>query len=205
MARHQEISEGSTSFVIRESGSDVPVKVLKKVKDGRGYKFQVQRIDGSGKPFGRTMSRGAGALRAPGTPVRAFGGGVAKNKPASRSKASPRPPKAVRAAPRPSAPRPPAPRPAPVPRAAVPSPATPSLPSLRGRRPAVVRPRAVVGEVHRGTLREAEQAIKALAIGQLRKDVLADLLRCGESDHAIRQQVVETCARHRTQPFLMRH
>lgn len=68
MARSTEVKVGSVGeWVVRLDGKDLPVAVL-----GReGKKFKVRRVDSGGKPYGRTVTRGAGALRRPGQPARA--------------------------------------------------------------------------------------------------------------------------------------
>ncbi len=145
MAKHSEIAVGSVGWVIREGGQDVPVKVTSKERkaSGRGFEFRVRRIGPDGNATGRSLVRGAGALRKPGSPVREFGGRraapprrVVKNPPAKAPapprRAAPstvisRPPPAKRSAPkRPSTPATPAPR---------------ALESLRGQRKAAPVPR----------------------------------------------------------------
>jgi hypothetical protein len=88
MASHREIKEGSTGWVVRISGEDVPVKVIEKVRksSGRGFEFKLKRIGSDGKPFGRTLTRGSGAIRREGTPAREAPAGFGRNGSSPRAK-----------------------------------------------------------------------------------------------------------------------
>lgn len=148
MASHNEISVGSTDWVVRVQGADVRVKVTAKNKkaSGRGYDFSLRRLDSGGRVHGRTLTRGSGALRKPGTAVKAFGGTRAKPKAAAKKKpaAKPRAAKATAKNPPPAV----APLAATASRrrsapAASASYSPPKLASLRGRgRPSAPSPRA---------------------------------------------------------------
>jgi hypothetical protein len=134
MASHTEIKVGSTEWVVRIDGEDVPVKVMEKAKkqSGRGYEFRLRRVGPDGRVFGRNLTRGSGALRRPGDPVKAFGGKSAKGPAGPQKKARRAPPRR----------NPPKRKPAPAtpsftlpqaPNKSSSSGGSSSLPSLRGR------------------------------------------------------------------------
>jgi hypothetical protein len=94
MASHNEIKPGDTCWVVRIAGEDVRVKVMEKnpKASGRGFEFRVRRIGAGGRVEGRNLTRGSGALRKPGTPVKAFGGKASapkSKKAAPKKKANP--------------------------------------------------------------------------------------------------------------------
>lgn len=122
MANQKDISVGSTDFVVRIGGKDVPVKIMEKKRkqSGRGFEFRVRRVGPDGKVFGRSLVRGSGALRKPGDPVKGFGGKAPK-----KARAPRRAPKRPKTKPN---------RPTPPPSTSpLSSPGSSSLPSLRGR------------------------------------------------------------------------
>lgn len=189
MASHTEIKVGSVGeWVCRVDGQDVPLQILEKIKsDGRGYEFRVRRVGLDGVPYGRTLERGSGSLRRPGTAARAFGG--------ARPGANPKPPApAVRPAAARTAPvRAAAPVPArsvatPPPRTfapkAAPAPAS-SLTSLRGTRPPTPPRRPAT-----------PKPVAPEAPSQLADKVIKAIRSTDGSSYQIRNVVAQTLAQH---------
>jgi hypothetical protein len=189
MASHNEIKVGDTCWVIRIAGEDVKVKVMEKnpKASGRGYDFRVRRIGASGRVEGRNLTRGSGALRKPGTPVKGFGGAAPKRKPPARKKAAPkvksnRPKPAPRASkPTPYAPAPAAPKRAP-------------LSSLRGRKKAAPpAPKPAPAPARRG-----KETIQFRVPNDLIKKVMRKLsaLKKEAGSYEVRNVVASVLAEH---------
>lgn len=168
MAKHSEVKVGSIGdWVIRDGSQDVPVKVVSKDKkaSGRGFNFRVRRVGADGKTFGRTLTRGSGALRRPGTPARTFGGknptpprrATRKRRPAASAPvASNRAPGRSKAKPQAKPPSK---------KSSKPSPATPSLGSLRGKlgkaAPARAKPRSKKSKYPSGAAQAVAREVQA--------------------------------------------
>lgn len=223
MASHTEINVGDTCWVIRISGEDVAVKVLEKMRkaSGRGWEFRVKRFQ-NGRSVGRNLTRGSGALRRAGEPVKSTG--FSKNGSAPKAPKAPKAPRApkrrarARTAPLPTPPAPSryarnppasaffsgvqepgAPR-----SATASSPAAEGLGSLRGRgRKAAKRPTAPARKevTPAAARREIEKLLKKAEFSPLVANLVKGLIRCDGSELAASRIYGDAMAEHRMGPF----